>query len=229
MLTYEPLKNCAGIALFGDYLSLRRVHEIVHDVNGRSTIIRDKEGFFLGLAYDIRKASEGQRRQRQRDDAQPQVGRRFGVEFLWPTILVQCRQLRDSLAYIDHSKEHQAVTYELESILERAIKSEFKSNAAAVRAEWERLQPSHRFLEENAETRVAQFADWTSAQRQQCLAGLLTSLDPMYAALYPIWIRQGRRDLVSPNDFAAWREKEFPNLNDDFADTESDREGTRTF
>ena len=32
MLTYEPLKNCAGIALFGDYLSLRRVHEIVHDV-----------------------------------------------------------------------------------------------------------------------------------------------------------------------------------------------------
>src|SRR5947199_9873760 len=110
MLTYEPLKNCAGIALFGDYLSLRRVHEIVHDVNGRSTIIRDKEGFFLGLAYDIRKASEGQRRPRQRDGAQPQGGRRFGVEFLWPTILVQCRRLRDTVAYMDHCKEPAAVS-----------------------------------------------------------------------------------------------------------------------
>lgn len=221
MLTYEPLKNFAGIALFGDYLSLRTIHEIVHDVNERSAIIHDKEGFFIGLAYDIRKAYQGERRQRPGEMARPEIGPRFGVEILWPALLVQCRLLRDSLAYIDHTKQHQAVTYELESVLEGAIENEFKGNARAIQAAWERLLPSHPFVEENAETRVAQFADWTKAQRQQCLAGLLESLDPMYPSFYRMWVRQGRADLVSPDDFEVWREREFPDVSDDFANSES--------
>jgi hypothetical protein len=223
MLTYERLKNWAGIAIFGDYLSLRSLHEIVHDVNDRSPIIRDKEGFFLGLAYDLRKAYQGER---LKDEARPEVGARYGVEFLWPAILVQSRQLRDSLAYIDHTKEHQAVTYGLESILEDAISREFEGKSEAIRTEWQRLQPSQSFLEDNVETRVAQFAAWASSERQRGLAGLLASLDPIYPSSYLVWIRQGRTDLVSPNDFEVWREREFPDVSLDFASPEDDAEVT---
>lgn len=56
MLQFELLKNHAGMVLIGDYLTLRELHTLVHRVNEESPMIRDKEGPFLGLAYDIRKA-----------------------------------------------------------------------------------------------------------------------------------------------------------------------------
>lgn len=210
MLTYEGLKECGGIALFSDYLSLQRMWEIVHDVNNRSPIIRDKEGLFIGLAYDIRKAYEGQREKMEPSTLEPEIGPRFGVKFLWPTLLIQCRQLRDSLAFIDHGKEHQAVTYELEFSIQQAVRREFKADAAEIECEWGRLSADHPFLEENAYTRVAQFAAWSGAERRQGLAGLLASLQPMYPQFYPIWIRSGVKHLVAPQDFQIWREQEFP-------------------
>jgi hypothetical protein len=210
MLSYKSLKNYAGIALFSDYLSLRRVHDIVHDVNERSRVIRDKEGFFLGLAYDIRKAYEGQRLKEKPDGMYPEAGVRLGVEFLWPTLLVQCRQLRDSLAFIDHTKEHQSIAYELEFVVEQALEAEMPEKAGEIKAQWERLCARHAFLEENAETRAAQFAAWTKGERREGLAGLLSSLDPMYGSLYPMWVRNGIRHLVSPEEYALWKQREFP-------------------
>lgn len=61
MLSYQLLNNHAGLLLVGDYTSLRLLHEIVHDVNERSPLIREEDGPFLGLAYDVRKAYEQQR------------------------------------------------------------------------------------------------------------------------------------------------------------------------
>ena len=210
MLSYKALKNDAGIALFADYSSLRRVHEILHDVNERSPLIRDKEGFFLSLAFDLRKAYEGQRLKEEAHAAFPEVGTRLGVKLLWPAVLVQCRQLRDSLAFIDHTKEHQSVAYELEFVLEQALGTEFSQHAGGIKAQWERLSARHPFLEENAETRTAQFAAWTKRQRREGLLGLLSSLDPIYATLYPMWVRDGIKYLVSPEDYELWSQREFP-------------------
>lgn len=61
MLSYRLLKNHAGIMLAGDHTSLTWLHEVIHDVNERSPLVMDKEGAFLGLAYDVRKAFERQR------------------------------------------------------------------------------------------------------------------------------------------------------------------------
>ncbi|HEX7362260.1 MAG TPA: hypothetical protein VF283_17350 [Bryobacteraceae bacterium] len=213
MFTYKALKNAAGIALLSDYLSLRRAHKIVHNVNERSPLIRDKEGFFLSLAYDLRKAYEGQRRKQKPDPMYPEIGTRLGVEMLWPTLLVQSRQLRDSLAFLDHGKEHQIVAYELEFLIEQALAAEFQENAPEIKAQWERLSAEHPFLEENAETRAAQFAAWSKRERKNGLAGLLSSLDPMYPELYPLWIRDGREHLISPEEYAQWQEREFPDPN----------------
>jgi hypothetical protein len=44
----------------------------------------------------------------------------------------------------------------------------------------------------------------------------------MYPSSYHLWIRQGRTDLVSPNDFEVWREREFPDVSLDFADPQED-------
>jgi hypothetical protein len=61
VLTCQLLKNHAGIVLVGDYTTLRSLHEVVHEVNEKSPLIKDKEGFFLALAYDVRKAYEAER------------------------------------------------------------------------------------------------------------------------------------------------------------------------
>ena len=210
MFSYKALKNAAGIALFCDYLSLRQANTIIHDVNERSPLIRDKDGFFLGLAYDLRKAYEGQRLTLKGDPDYPEVGPRMGFEVLWPTIMVQCRQLRDSLAFIDHGKEHQSFAYELEFVVEQALEAEFPENASEIRVQWERLSARHPFVEQNAQTRVAHFAAWTKRDRKNGLAGLLSSLDPMYPALYATGTLDRSMRLVSPEEYAQWNEREFP-------------------
>lgn len=114
MLTYRLLKNHAGILLMGDYKSLTALHEVVHEVNEKSPILKDKEGSFLGLAYDVRKAYERQLEVIKAPENCPEIGTRFGVKILWPVLLVQCRMLRSSMSYIDTTKWHQAVAYNLE-------------------------------------------------------------------------------------------------------------------
>jgi hypothetical protein len=210
MLTYRPLKNYGGITLCGDYLSLRRLYDVICNVNEKSSLIRDKEGLLLDLAYDVRHAYEQQREIIKPPESIPEQGTQLGVAVLWPTILVQCSQLRQSLAFMDHNKEHQAVAYELEFLLERAIEQELGGRASLVQAEWERLESRHPFLEENVATRIAQFAAWTKVQRHRGLAGILASLNPMYKSFYPMWVANGVQHLVPPDAFEVWKNREFP-------------------
>ena len=120
MLTYRLLRNRAGILLAGDYHSLDVLRSAVHQVNEKSPIVRDKEGVFLALAYDARKAIEGQRQVLKPPAGRPEIGVRYGVESLWPTLLLQSRMLRDSLAYLPATLELQAITYALEAVIEYA-------------------------------------------------------------------------------------------------------------
>lgn len=205
MLTYTLLKNHAGILLCGDYLTLQSLHEVVHEVNEQSLIIADKEGVFLGLAYDVRKAYERQRQVIEPPAGLEEVGVRYGVEILWPVLLVQCRMLRTSLAYFDSTKRQQAMTYALESVLEEAIGDDFGARAPLIRERWMRLDPAQPGIDEKLDSRGAQFSAWTKAARKAKLAGLLASFDPLYPALYPHWVRGGETGLVSPDELDAWQ------------------------
>ncbi|MGE6743982.1 DUF6904 family protein [Allorhizobium pseudoryzae] len=82
MLSYSLLRNHAGILLVGDHTSLTWLHEVVHEVNDRSPVIIDKEGSFLGLAYDVRKALEQQREIIQPPKHFEEIGVRYGVQIL---------------------------------------------------------------------------------------------------------------------------------------------------
>lgn len=68
--------------------------------------------------YDARKAYEGQRRVMKPTARAPEDSARYGVEILWPVLLLQTRMLRQSLAYIHNTKWQQAVAYNLEAIVE---------------------------------------------------------------------------------------------------------------
>ena len=111
------MKRKAGIAIFGDYLTLRAIHDIVHDVNEKSPVIANKDGAFLGLAYDIRKAYEGMRETSSENKHYPEIGPRFGVKVVWPVLLYQVAMLRASLAFIPSTNKHQAATYMLEDVM----------------------------------------------------------------------------------------------------------------
>ena len=211
MLTYRLLKNCAGLLLTGDYETLNSLRNVIFDVNERSPLIANKEGAFLGLAYDVRKAYEGQRQKIKPPEGYPEIGPRFGVEILWPVLLWQCRTLRESMAFIDTSKRMQAHTYALEAVIEAALKEDFGGEIAAqVIMEWERILTAHPRSEQALRSRGAVFSSWTKAQRRNGIVGLIASLNPMYSINYEIWVCNGVKHLMSPEDYAHWDVAEWP-------------------
>lgn len=209
MLSFQLLKNCAGILLCGDYTAMKALHDAVHEANEKSPLIRDKEGTFLGLAYDVRKAYEGQRQVLEPPELFPELGVRYGVEVLWPVILLQCRMLRTSLAYFDSSKEQQAITYSLESVLEEALGLEFKADAPALLEAWNNIDPAHPWAEEKLNSRGALFCSWSKGVRQKKLWGLLVSLNPLYPIIYEDYVENGIPELLSPEAMDAWETAEW--------------------
>jgi len=210
LLSYRLLKNHAGILLIGDYTSLRWLHEVVHDVSERSPLVRDREGMFLGLAYDVRKAYE-----RQREIIPPlphyeEMGIRYGVRILWPVLLLQQRMLRLSLAYLDHSAKTQAIGYALEAIIEEALREDFGTQAKDAVSLWQRIDPAQPGVFDLLQSRGAIFCSWTKAERKRRFLHLLTSFDPMYDSYYVLRLQRGEKNLLSPGELTLWANAEWP-------------------
>lgn len=210
MLSYTLLKNHAGILLVGDYMSLTWLHEVVHDVNDRSPLVVDKEGSFLGLAYDVRKAFERQREVIQPPKHFEEIGVRYGVQILWPVLMLQQRLLRQSLAFLNHTAKTQAITYALEAVIEDALREDFGAQAENIIALWQRLNPAQSKVFNMMNSRGGIFCSWTKAQRKSGFAQLLSSFDPMYDRFYAMRLKNGERNLISPAEFAAWDNAEWP-------------------
>ncbi|MDA5639594.1 MULTISPECIES: DUF6904 family protein [Agrobacterium] len=210
MLSYTLLKNHAGILLVGDYMSLTWLHEVVHDVNDRSPLVVDKEGSFLGLAYDVRKAFERQREVIQPPKHFEEIGVRYGVQILWPVLMLQQRLLRQSLAFLNHTAKTQAITYALEAVIEDALREDFGAQAENIIALWQRLNPAQSQVFNMMNSRGGIFCSWTKAQRKSGFAQLLSSFDPMYDRFYAMRLKNGERNLISPAEFAAWDNAEWP-------------------
>lgn len=210
MLSYRLLKNHAGILLIGDYTPLRWLHEVVHDVNERSPLIKDKEGMFLGLAYDVRKAYEQQREVLQPPQHIEEMGIRYGVGILWPVLLLQQRLLRLSLAFLDHSAKTQAMAYALEAIIDEALREDFGAQGELAVALWQRLDPAQPSVFDMLQSRGAIFFSWTKSQRKAKFLQLLTSFDPMYDSYFVLRYQRGEKNLLSAGELALWDNVEWP-------------------
>ncbi|WP_459720613.1 DUF6904 family protein [Sideroxyarcus sp. TK5] len=210
MLSYRLLKNHGGIMLIGDYGTLKVLHEVIHDVNERSPLIRDVEGFFIGLAYDVRKAFE-----RQREIIEPprnfeEQGVQYGVKILWPVLLAQHRILRTSLAFIDSGKKHQAITYALEWVIENALQDDFEGLAPLIKDRWLQLDPQSPVLEEKIGSRAAQFCAWSKSERKRYMVNLLESLSSLYSLIYKMREKSGEVGMISPEQYDEWIGQECP-------------------
>lgn len=210
MLSYSLLRNHAGILLTGDYTSLRWLHDTVHAVNERSPLVKDKEGLFLNLAYDVRKAYEQQREILRPPENFEEVGIRYGVQIIWPAILLQQKMIRTSLGYFDHSRRDQAVAYALEAILYEALREDFGPDAGGVIDQWDRINLAYRDVFEQLYTRAALFSSWTKSQRKRQFADLLASFDPMYTSYYALRVSNGYKNIISPDEFEKWTAFEWP-------------------
>ncbi len=202
MLNYELTPNHAGLVLWGDYASLARLHEFVHEVASESSTIEDKEGFVLGLAYDVRKAFQGERSESHVNHGGDRC-KIFGVEILWPVILVQVGMLRHAMAFMPTNRLDQATMFELEHVAESAVRSAMPSSAEQVIHRMRQIgaMPYHH-IDTVLDSRCRYFIDLPAKERLTALPKLMDTLDPMYAFLaeQSATIRQR---IIPPNAFAA--------------------------
>lgn len=184
MLEYKLTPHHAGVALWGDFGTLDRLHEFIHDVVEKSVYIEDKEGFVLGLAYDMRKAYEGQRSQDYRSDRNDDRCRIYGVEILWPVLLVQIGMLRQAMAFIPTNKLDQAIMFELEYVVESAVRAAMPTMAEDVihRIRFNGSAPySH--INSVLDSRCRYFIKLSVKQRLKVLPELMNTFDPIYSFL----------------------------------------------
>jgi hypothetical protein len=184
MLEYQLTPHHAGVALWGDFGTLERLHGLIHRIVENSGHIEDKEGFVLGLAYDIRKAYEGQRSQDYRYDYNDDRCRIYGVEILWPVLLVQIGMLRQSMAFIPTNKLDQAIMFELEYVVESAVRAAMPIMAEDVihRIGFNGSAP-YRHIHSVLDSRCRYFIKLPVKQRLKVLPELMNTFDPIYAFL----------------------------------------------
>lgn len=138
-------------------------------------------GNLLSLAYDIRKAREGCRRTEQYEYEGHDTYNIYGVELLWPLILIQLALFRRSMAYIEVNKKQLSLMYSFEHILEAALKKLMPES-------WEDLirtakcasDSDFRSIESNLDSRCCYFANLHPELRNKQLRNILCSFDPLW-------------------------------------------------
>ena len=202
-MQFEILKSHEGLVILGATQDFRVFQEIIHDVNERSPIIEDKEGVFLGLAYDFRKAFEGTRVIRKPKRGEGLESTLVGFDILWPSILIQTRMLRVAMGFIDSTKQHQVLAYALEDIIEKALPQDFKSQSDLILEAYRQLDPAHPWLDAKASSRIEHWYKWNKATREEHFVELLESLDPVFAFHYESRISHGEFVFMSPAQWDA--------------------------
>lgn len=209
MLDYRLLRNSAGITLIGDYITLKALGTVLHEVNNKSPVRHLKDGPTIWLAYDVRKAYEQQREVISAPKLHPEIGQRFGVKALWPVLLVQSKMLRYSMSFIETTKQQQAIAYSLEATIESALEEEFGEQAGEIIHQWENISFVDKSMDELVSSRAAIFSSWKKSQRRKHLHAVLWSLSPMYSFAYEMRLRAGDKTLISPEEFDSWIGKQW--------------------
>lgn len=135
----------------------------------------------LSLAYDIRKAREGCRRTEQYEYEGHDTYNIYGVELLWPLVLIQLALFRRSMSYIQVNKNHLSLMYSFEHILESALKELMPEN-------WEDLIRLAKFssdsdfksIEDSIDSRCCYFVNLQPELRKKQLRNILCSFDPLW-------------------------------------------------
>ena len=201
MLEYRLTPNHAGVALWWDFAALERLHGFIHYVVQESVYIEDKEGFVLGLAYDVRKAYSGQRSVDQRGDTKDDRCRIYGVEVLWPVLLTQVGVLRQAMAFNPTNKLDQSIMFELEHVVESAVRAATPVLAdEVIHRTRSAASATYVHLDSVLDSRCRYFIALPPKQRLKMLPKVMATFDPMYGILAKSDITL-RPDVIPPTAF----------------------------
>jgi hypothetical protein len=182
MLRYELTPNNAGFVLWGDSVALDELHWLIHYIVEESPLIEIKDGFILSLAYDIRKAREGCRRAEQHQYEGQDTYQLYGVELLWPLVLLQVAILRRSMAYVQTDKKQLSVMYAFEYIVESALADLSPENYGEIMKVARHASDSEaEWLEDNIDSRCCYFIQLPPEFRTQLLCKILCSMDALWS------------------------------------------------
>ncbi|WP_043946775.1 DUF6904 family protein [Ralstonia solanacearum] len=203
MLEYRLTPNHAGVALWGDFATLHRLHGFIHYVVQESVYIEDKEGFVLGLAYDMRKAFSGQRSEDHRGESKDDRCRIYGVEVLWPVLLTQVGVLRQAMAFTPTNKLDQAIMFELEHVTESAVRAATPVLADEVIHRMRSVANApYMHVDSVLKSRCRYFIELPAKQRLPMLPKVMATFDPMYGYLAKTDIKL-RPDVIPPTGVVA--------------------------
>lgn len=116
MLRAAPTKKGTGLTLFGHMDDLEGLHETIHFLCKVSGGGPDVHEHALSVAYEIRKAFEG-----QREVLEFESGTQLGARFVWPHIVFYTSYFRQLAAYCPTNKAHQSNLTRLEYCVESSL------------------------------------------------------------------------------------------------------------
>ncbi len=175
MLTFEPCENNGGFIFWGDYSSLDEVHKFLMDLSENSTQL-DSEGLIPSLAYDLRKAYEGQRESKRETIWEDEITI-YGVEQVWPTFIAILALCRGSLAYFPSSRLDQSIIYRLEALFVEAVTSAMPKVSENVIKAYEVVSvESESSISELIDSRVPYFLCLTKSEREIQLHQIINSM-----------------------------------------------------
>lgn len=203
------MKNLAGFRLEGDYVPLRAIYITIHEMAVIDRIPNEDGEILLGLAYELRHAFSGQRIKIKPPEHYPEVGTRYGVKVVWPTILLQSRILRNSLNWGPTTSQHHACAYALEAVIEDAITDQFPANSAAVIRAWQNIDPRHPATAPKVTPIGAMFCSWKKAERAKRLITLLNCYDPMHSDFTHDLATRNGHDSISPAELKRWEKADW--------------------
>lgn len=166
MLRYELTPNNAGFILWGDSEALNELHELIHYIVDESPLIKVKDGFMLSLAYDIRKAREGNRRVEQHQYDQHDTYKLYGVELygLWSRTVLNTQKLNG--LYSDRQNQL-SVMYAFEYLIESALTESERTTSNDIMLTVKYASDSDfNFIEDNIDSRCCYFISLSPEQRK---------------------------------------------------------------
>lgn len=141
MLVAKPTKFGSGIEIFGDYHDFRELHNFLHEASENDVIPYKFQEFMLGLAYEVRKAYEGQRQVKDygRDFPTEKFEQKIlyiGFKYEWISFLVTIRILRWSAAFRPTTLLDQSLMFKLEYLTLKSLTTYSKEIGEEI---WNRL------------------------------------------------------------------------------------------
>ena len=122
MLFTQPSRYKGGFSLWGDFHDLRSLHETIHFLcDEKGPMDYHTSEYVLGLAYEIRHAYQGDRKEEAFGYDELDKVKYRGAELVWTHILPQMAILRRAAGYQPTDATHQSNLYRMEACIEDAL------------------------------------------------------------------------------------------------------------